>query len=162
MVSTAGRSKIRSISLGRGRWGIVALGGVVFATLGIVVLPWFIRTIGPRHRLGTSFIETFGTSIAVRSLYVIVVAGFVGIAFFAISDPGRVSSWVGIVLAAVMLADGSWKMAEVLNAPAPTDILIGPGYYALMAGSAAVLIASIMMLIGTHRLAHAAIDEPTG
>ncbi len=162
MVSTAEQSKIRSIVLGRGRWGIVALGGVVFATVGIAVLPWFIRTIGPRHRLGSSFIETFGTSTGARSLYILVVAGFVGVAFFAISDPGRVSSWFGIVLATVMLADGSWKMAEVLNVPAPTDIQIGPGYYALMAGSAAVLIASIMMLIGTYRLAHATIDEFTG
>ena len=138
------------------------MGGVTFATLGIVVLPWFIRTIGPRHRLGTSFIETFGTSTGARSLYVLIVAGFVGVAFFAISDPGRISGWVGIVLATVMLADGSWKMAEVLNAPAPTDIVIGPGYYALMAGSAAVLIASIMMLIGTYRLAHATVDESAG
>ncbi len=162
MVEAARQSQARSVGLGKRRWGILALGGVGFAAAGMVVLPWFIRTIGPRHRLGSSFIETFGTSTGARAIYVLVVAGFVGVAFFAMSDPGKISCWVGIALAAVMLADGSWKMAELLNAPAPTGILIGPGYYALMAGAAAVLIANIVLLIGTYLLADSPVDEFTG
>ncbi|MEA3511193.1 MAG: hypothetical protein U9R51_07135 [Actinomycetota bacterium] len=162
MVAAARHGEVRSVALGRRKWGILTLGGVGFATAGIAVLPWFIRTIGPRHRLGSSFIETFDTSAGARAFYVLIVAALVGVAFFAMSDPGRISSWAGIVLAAVMLADGSWKMAEVMNAPAPTDILIGPGYYALMAGSAAVLVSSIMLLVGTYRRTHSPINESVG
>jgi hypothetical protein len=158
MVAAVTKSGTPSITGARRRWGITALVGAGFVVAGMVVLPWFIRTLGPRERLGSSFIETFDTSVGARALYVVIVAGFVGVAFFAMSDPGRVSSWAGVVLAALMLGDGSWKMAEVLNAPAPTGIVIGPGYYALMAGSVAVLIASIMLLIGTYALA----SSPTG
>ena len=161
MVATPRQSDVRSIALGRRKWGILVLGGVGFAIAGIVVFPWFIRTIGPRHRVGSSFLETFGTSAGARALYVLVVITFIGIAISAMSEPGRISCWVGIVLASVMLADGSWKMAEVLNAPAPTDIVIGPGYYALMTGTAVVLIASIVLLVGAHRHAPPTIGEFT-
>lgn len=150
------------MSLGRRKWGILALGGAGFVAVGIAVLPWFIRTIASRHRSGTSFIETFGTSVGSRMFYVLVVAGFVAVVFFAMSDPGKISCWVGIVLATGMLADGSWKMAEVLNAPAPTNIVIGPGYYALAVGAIAVLVANIMLLIGTYSHAGLPIDETAG
>ena len=139
----------RELLTGQRIWSTLIVAGSTLVVVGLVVLPWFNKAAVFREGAGLTFFQWYQQTESMVPYYV-AMGAYVAVAAVAFTKASQWPAWAGIVLACATFVVASWKMSAMLLVPTPLELTIGVGFYALMTGTALILVGSIMRLTRAH------------
>lgn len=139
----------RELLTGQRIWSTLIVAGSTLVVVGLVVLPWFNKAAVFREGAGLTFFQWYQQTESMVPYYV-AMGAYVAVAAVAFTKASQWPAWAGIVLACATFVVASWKMSAMLLVRTPLELTIGVGFYALMTGTALILVGSIMRLTRAH------------